>query len=471
MGERPGARTILWLGFAFSAAVSMACIGVENPPVVEDAAAGGAADGGIADVPVGDVPPARVELRIAWWGGADRFTRTGQAIELFQKKHPHIRFVFGPPTPNASEYWTAMDEAALAGTLPDVMQHDHKYIAAWASKGHLTPLDDLVKDGDLRLGDVAPALVDGGRIGGKLVGVSLGSNTQCFVVDTAALARAEIPVPPATWTWDDFEQIATTLKARAAPPLVWAHGKSLTTDAIWKGVYLSAGTWVFNVANDGLAYTDDAPLVEHLARALRLQQAGAILPRAVEKMRFTMTDPSTYPIVTGESAMEFLSGSNLIVAMSRAAGPTRMLKLMPIPRRKGGLSAIYIKPSQFFAIPSTSRHKKEAALFIDFFTNDVAANEILKGERGVPVASAVLAAVKAKLNPATEKAEIEHFEFIARMAGDARPLPAADPLNYGDLTRLYEKTVSDAVLLDGTVTPEAAAPAFRTQANTLLAPK
>jgi multiple sugar transport system substrate-binding protein len=52
-----------------------------------------------------------VELRVAWWGSQDRHNRTIKAIELFQKKYPHIKVTY--EFAGWGDYWTKMTTRAL----------------------------------------------------------------------------------------------------------------------------------------------------------------------------------------------------------------------------------------------------------------------------------------------------------------------------------------------------------------------
>src|SRR5436309_11660389 len=66
-----------------------------------------------------------VELRVAWWGSQDRHNRTIKAIELFQKKQPHVKVSY--EFAGWSDYWTKMTTQAAGPNLPDVMQQDYAY--------------------------------------------------------------------------------------------------------------------------------------------------------------------------------------------------------------------------------------------------------------------------------------------------------------------------------------------------------
>jgi multiple sugar transport system substrate-binding protein len=420
------------------------------------AGAGGQGAGG-----AGGASSGQVELKMTWWGSPDRHTRTIAVINMFMAKNPNIKITYQHFMSTNTEYWPMMKSMAEAKSLPDIMQQDHAYLAEWTDAKQLLPLDALVRDGSLDLRDVPANLVDGGKVKDQLMGVNLGSNTQAFVIDTDLFMRAGVAVPADTWTWDDFERAALEIKARLN---IWGFGVGLHGYTPgWKAVYLSAGAWVFTGDNTRIGYTNDLPWVTHWKMILRLQAAGAIPTRAQEMADYPTSDVEKYPIVAGRSAMEQIH-SNQLVAMGNAAGMNRKFKLLPIPRIAGRGPSVYVKPSQYWSITAGTKYPREAAKFIDFFTNDLAANEALLAERGVPVAGKVLTALKPKLTSLQNEA----FDLLARVTPTARPLPLPDPPAWSlILNNLYIPRVTDAVMAM-TVSPEAATLRFRDEANALL---
>src|SRR4030095_4308264 len=101
-------------------------------------------------------------------------------------------------------YWPTLLKYQADKTLPDIMQHDYAYIEEWTKRGARRVLDDLVADKTLNLDDVPAKLVDGGKVAGKLMGVSLGLNTQVIAIDTELFAKNNIALPTDEWTWEDF---------------------------------------------------------------------------------------------------------------------------------------------------------------------------------------------------------------------------------------------------------------------------
>jgi multiple sugar transport system substrate-binding protein len=403
--------------------------------------------------------PATVNLTIAWWGSQDRHSRTIKAIQLFQQKHPNIRFNY--EYGSNGEYWSRIKVGTDPANLPDIIQHDYAYIEEWTTKGRLLPLDDLVANGTINMADVPRNIVEGGRIGGKLMGIGLGTNTQCFILDVDAFKAAGEALPPDNWTWADFEAISGRLKAKLNIP---GYGIALHLYTPWRAVYLSAGSWVFNMPGTALGYTDDLPWINFWKMLLRMQTAGTMVPYAEEKTKFPdSANVEGLPIITKQAAMEQIH-SNQLVAMWNRAGDSRTFKLVPIPRVVATGPSVYVKPAQYFSITAGSRHPKEAAMFIDFFTNDLAANEALAAERGVPISTKVLTALK----PTLGKAQAEVFNLLERVNRDARPLPPPDPAPWEQIRNtIYIPKVAEPIMT-GMVTPEQGVALFRREANALL---
>src|SRR5215471_734401 len=154
----------------------------------------------------------KIELRFAWWGSQDRHDRTIKAIQLFEQMHPNISITY--EFAGFQDYFTKMSTYATGGNLPDLMQQDYATINQWSTNGLIIPLDDYVNDHTINLSDVPKSSIDGGRIGGKLIAINLGNNSQSMMLDTDAFQKAGVPLPADNWTWDDFEKAATDIHSK-----------------------------------------------------------------------------------------------------------------------------------------------------------------------------------------------------------------------------------------------------------------
>jgi len=193
---------------------------------------------------------------------------------------------------------------------------------------------------------------------------------------------------------------------------------------------------------------------------LRLMKAGAVDTRQSE-VAYT---PESNPFNTGKAAMNW-AWSNQIAGDPVKYCPDCKFALTWTPRLKGGKSANYLKPSMYFSIPAHSKHPKEAALFINYFTNSVEANQVLLADRGVPISSVV----KEGLKPVLPAIQVAIFNYVSMVETDSIPLPPPDPAKFADIrNNVFYPEVLDPVLYEQK-TPEEAVATFRKMANEILA--
>jgi multiple sugar transport system substrate-binding protein len=223
---------------------------------------------------------------------------------------------------------------------------------------------------------------------------------------------------------------------------VFGSSKINDTQAGWANLYYETGNhMVFNDTLDGLGYEDDQPIIDYLNMKLRLTQAGAY-PDAGRIAE--IKDVEGDLIVTGDAALSWIS-SNQFVAMASASG--KPLKLAFIPRRPGTPSVTKVASSQMLSIYSKSGLKKEVAEFVSFFVNDVEANKILKGERGIPAPAHVREAIAADMDESMK----ELYDFMDRVAasGTYEPSLPIDSIEIGErYAILYDQVIN------GDITPE-----------------
>lgn len=400
----------------------------------------------------------KIELQMTWWGSQTRHDKTIAVIEMFEAEYPNIDIVY--EFSNFTDYWTMLSTKAASDSLPDIMQHDYAYLSEWVSREQLMPLDDFIASGAIDVSDVAQNVLDSGKIDGVTYGISLGSNSQAFILDVDAFAEAGMDLPSPDWTWQEFEETVMALHEKLG---IWGFGTLLDDEALWKSIQIGHGRWAFNEDGTALGYEDDQPMIDHLNMILRLQKAGAI-PGIEEEAEFAAaTGPEGSPIVLGKSAIQY-QWSNQVVAVANAAGPDRHFKLWHLPRPEGGQSSNYLKPSMFFSIPASAKHPEEAAMFINFFTNSLEANEILAAERGVPIS----AKVREHLLPLLDPVMQETFDFLVRVEADSSPVPPPDPPGYLDIrTNVYDPQFIEPVRY-GEMSPEEGAQFFREEANRIL---
>lgn len=387
---------------------------------------------------IGAVP--KTTLRVMWWGSQERHERTLRALRAFEAENPAV--TVDDDFLSWGDYWTKLTTQAAGGNLPDVMQQDYQYLTEWMGRGLVIPLDDFVGSGMLDFSDVAASALEGGRVGGRLYGVSLGVNSTCIMIDSDAFKSAGVALPADTWTWGDFERICLAVSKRLGKP---AMSGNIVHDHIWKSLYLGKGLWAYAADGRSLGYPapDDGVFARHMDMAKRLIAAGANIPYG-EIVAARARGVEDDWIVKGRSAMTFMWSNQVVAAWTAAGASPRRFELRPLPRLAARASSSnYLKPSMFFSVTKNARDPAAAARLIDFFTNSIPANRLLLAERGVPIAEKVREALKPLLAPPQRAV----FDYLARIQKDAAPIPPPDPIGNTDLvSNVFIPLVVDSVM-------------------------
>jgi multiple sugar transport system substrate-binding protein len=403
-----------------------------------------------------------IELQMTWWGSQNRHDRTISVIESYEAANPNIDIVY--EFANFNDYWTKVNTQAASGQMACLMQQDYAYLAEWANRDLLLPLDPYFEAGAIDVSNVSDAYLAGGLVGDSHYGLSLGTNSQSIIIDVDAFEKAGIELPPTDWTWQDFEDISLQLHEKLG---IWAITSGTTGGLVdvqlWKSLMLGHGSNPFSEDGSTLGYTDDQPFIDYLNMVLRLQDAGA-MSSPEEAAEYESAGPEGSQIVLSEAAMQY-QWSNQVVAIFSAAGEDSHFRLWPLPRPVDGQPENYLKPSMFFSITAQCAQPEEAAKFINYFTNDTAANEVLFAERGVPISSVV----REHLTPMLDTVAKETFDFIQLIEdGNSSPIFPPDPPGFSDfLNNVYRPLVAEPILYKQ-VSVEDGVATMRTEGEAIL---
>ncbi|WP_342044437.1 ABC transporter substrate-binding protein [Bacillus sp. OTU530] len=392
-----------------------------------------------------------ITLRVAWWGGQPRHDYTMKVIEMYEKEHPnvHIEAEFA----NWDDYWKKLAPMAAANQLPDVMQMDTAYLSQYGEKGQLEDLTPYTKDKTIDVSSIDSNKLSGGMIGKKLYGFSLGSNVLSVIANDDLLGQAGVEINDSNWTWDDFEKMAIQVQDKTGK---YGTNTMNPPDVFFPYYLRTQGERFYKKDGTGLAYSDDKLFVEYFERQLRLVNAKTF-PTPDEQAQIKGLEDDF--IVKGTAAVTW-NYSNQYVGFAQLSKSALSLHLPPEQAKE---KALFLRPSMFFSVPKSSKHKEEAAKFIDFFTNSVEANKLIKGDRGVPVSSKVADAIKPELSEEAKKV----FEYVEQASQHASEADPPDPLGSAEVMKAL-KDVSDQILFKK-ITPEEGAKKFRAQANEILA--
>lgn len=398
----------------------------------------------------GEIGSNKVTLRVAWWGGQPRHDSTIKVIEMYEKKNPNVKIV--AEYANWDDYWKKLAPMAAVSQLPDVIQMDTAYLFQYGKKDQLEDLTKYIKDGTIESSSIDENAITGGLIADKLYGFTLGSNVLTVITNDDMLEETGIKMDDENWTWNDFEKIALDVQKGTGK-----YGTNGMNPAhVFFPYYLrTQGKRFYSEDGTGLGYSDDKLFIQYFERQLRLVDANAFPTPDVEAHIKGLEDEF---IVTGESAMTW-NWSNQFSGFAQSAEASLSLNLPPEQAEE---KALFLRPSMFFSIPKSSKQKEEAAKFIDFFVNNVEANKLIKGERGVPVSSKVVKAIKPEL---TEE-ETKIFDYVEKASQNVSASDPPDPLGSAEVMKVLQD-ISEQILFRK-ITPEDGARSFREQAEKIL---
>ena len=397
---------------------------------------------------------AQAGLRQFFWGGQARADRTYAVNELFAAAN-------GASVDSSflgwGDYWPKLATETAGGNSPDIVQMDYRYIVEYAKRNAIAPLDEFV-GGALKLDGFDADQLEGGKVDGKLYGISLGANSVAQLVNLAAFEEAGIEPPNRDTTYDDIRAMGEAFnKANVR------GGIKVISDG--SGVEPMLDNWL---RQKGLAlYTADGKLgftadeaIEWFAMWDSLRKDGICVDAETQALD-TNGPLETTMVVMGKSAMMPSNSNQLVAFQTLMQDPLTITNYPRIAPGVGG--GHYRKPSMFFSVGGSSANKELAAQYLSFFINDLEAGKVLGVERGIPCVDTVREAVAPTLD---EQSQIA-LNFVANLGDLLGPLPPPPPAAAGEIDVSLLRVISQEVAF-GARSPEDAGQYFVTEAAAIL---
>lgn len=397
----------------------------------------------------GDDEPEDVTFRIAWWGGQVRHDLTLEVIKMYEDLNPHV--TIEPEFAAWDDHWQILATQAASRSLPDIIQMDLQYITQYAERGQLVDLQPYFDSGVIDLTHVPESAISGGIVESGVYGLSLGSNALGVSYNPLLLEEAGIARPSNDWTYDDYEQLAYDLADKG-----YFLSGGINAEEFFHYFLRTRGHTLYHPDGNQLGYDNDALFVEYFGQYQRMYDAGAITPLDRAAQITTWEDGV---LASGEAFADFAWSNQYVGLVSATEKP---LEIMPLPG-PNGKDGLFLKPSMFFSITDNSEVKEEAAKFLDFFTNNVEANRVILGERGVPISSDVQAELLSDLN----EAQTNMFEYVTWAGNNSTPISPPPPIGAGEVHATLGEVIEE--LMYKNITIEEAAQRFRSEAEAILA--
>jgi multiple sugar transport system substrate-binding protein len=388
-----------------------------------------------------------ITLKFIWWGKEQRKEDTLKVIDLYMKEHPGVKIVTEDfPNTDAVSAQLAMETADQ--NTADIIQGDYNFIFNYINRDLIEPLGSYITNKSLSISNIAPEYLAPGMKNDELYAVSIGINSEALVYDPAFFEEAGIEIPSRDYTIDELYKTLLELKETIDDPDFYPMGNMFAASYFLR----TRGVSMYNAEGTALGYEQDKDMADYFALYKKWMDEGLI------GSFMGVSNDENHPVITGKTAFYSVS-SNASTVLSNKAG--RTIKLLPYPKA-GEKEGRFIKPAMFLAVSSYSKYPEEAAKFIDYFINNEAANDILRGERGVPVSSVIAAQLSDKL----EEAGKQQYELLDYIKTHSSPIDPPAPSSSIISNNAYQ-IILDRVI-SGSITPEQGAQQYRTEATSIL---
>ncbi|MGI5989179.1 MAG: ABC transporter substrate-binding protein [Lachnospiraceae bacterium] len=337
-----------------------------------------------------------VSLTFAWWGNQTRNERTSSAIELYEQENSNV--TIDGQFSEWTDYWQKMATAAAGGQSPDIMQQDYQYITQYANSDQLLDLTPYIEDGTLDASNWDESMLEAGTVDGKIVAICAGMNAPSMVYNKTITDEAGVTIKD-NMTLDEFIEAAKTVYEKTGYKTDLSYG---TVQEFFNYLLRSDDVILFGD-------TQINATAEQLTKYFQVYEDGInegweLGPDVYADI--TIGSIEQAPIVAGSSpetsSWNALIWSNQYTAMNALATEDMDLELTTWPS-PDPVKSDFIKPGQFFSVTTDSENPEEAVKFLNYLINDEDCNDILLGERGVPINSEIADRVKSQLDETDQK--------------------------------------------------------------------
>lgn len=374
-------------------------------------------------------------LVMAWWGNQTRNERTQKIIDLYSEQNPGV--AIDGQFSEFNDYWQKLATAAAGHSMPDIVQMDYKYLNQYVTNGLLVDLTPYIEDGTIDTADCNQDVLNSGSVNGGLYALCNGINAPALLYNKTLLDENGITVKD-NMTLDEFIDVCKEVYEKTG----YKTNLCYNQNEQWIEYFLRADDIV--LYEDGKLGGDS---YEPYADFFKLYEDGLKDGYVIDPSVFAERSIGSVeqdPLVYGSSPETMswcaFAYSNQLTATVSAAPEGTEIGLTTWPSADPKKSD-YLKPSQFFAISSDSKNPEEAAKILNFITNDVDCNNILLGERGIPLSSKTAEAIAPNLDETTQKVITFVNDVVSANSSQVNPPSTNGASEVNDLINKLQEQV------------------------------
>ena len=373
------------LGCALAAAVLTACTSGQSSENKNESTAGNA----------NQSQSGNVSMIVSWWGNQTRNERTQQVLDLYSEQSG---ISFDGQFAEWADYWNKLSTAAAGNTLPDIVQMDYAYLDQFVNNHLLVDLTPYVEDGTIDVSNISEDILNSGKVGDGLYAIPTGINVPSLMYNKTLLEENGIEIHD-NMTMDEFYTVCKEVFEKTGYKTDVFYGNGADFAA-----YVMRSQGVSLYGDGKLGATE-----EQLKTFFDIYEKGITEGWMCEPSIYaerTIGTPEQMPLVYGSTPSTrswcAFSWSNAFASLQNAAGDNLEVGITTWPA-DNPQAANYLKPGMFFSITIDCKNPDEAAKFLNYWNNDVEANKILLGERGIPVSSVVSENISSLMDESSQK--------------------------------------------------------------------
>lgn len=310
--------------------------------------------------------PQRLTVQAA--GGEGELKAVQDLLAAFEQANPGVSVDF-TGIPSQGDHIAKLATSFAGGQPPDVFLLNYRRLGQFVAKKVVLPPVEPTLEG------LFPQPLEAFRYNTTLACLPTNASSTVAYVNPTLFARAGVPLPRATWTWQDLTAASAALHAKGVKAVGFDVSVRNTAPFVW-----TAGGKVVDVTERPTAITyDTAQAQEALTYLASLQQYG------VDATVRAGADPVDL-FEQGQLAV-YVDSRRVVPAFRKAQGLT--FDVLPLPRREAATPSATLLASDAYCVAKASKSPRLAAELARFAALGDGARILAESGRSVPVLSSL----------------------------------------------------------------------------------
>ena len=323
-----------------------------------------------------------VEIRAAWWGDTVRNDMYSSIIDIFEEEFPHVTVIREPVS--FGDYWERLAVQVAGGNAPDFLGMHFGYLADYAPRGVMAPLQPFVDAGVISFDGWSEYAHLSGYFDGTLYMMMMGFGYWTTFVNESLFEEIGVAQPEFGWTWDDFQAKAREVRAAfdaRGENNSWLSGDPSGHFLSFRAFLRQRGLEIYDEQGDFGASVQDLADWWTLWDDMRKEN---LIPDPATNVEFAGATLEDSMFSRQRVAVGLFLPSGQISLYSNTF-PDRTISLVRNPTLPGGLAGEVLQGA-WFAINGQSPPERQlaAAQLMNFWLNDERALAIFRLDQGVP---------------------------------------------------------------------------------------